>query len=89
LLEALAGLTYLIPTPFDRFLLRETPLLEYGASLVVVTSVIGEETLEAIARLRQRARKLTLVSLAAEPMPRLAGIDTIHLPAGIQVPSPA
>jgi uncharacterized protein (DUF58 family) len=88
LLEALAGLTYLIPTPFERFLLRETPLLEYGASLVVVTSVIGAETLDAISRLRQRARRLTLVSLAAAPTPRVAGIDMIHLPAGIQAPGP-
>ncbi len=86
LLEALAGLTYLIPTPFDRFLLRETPSLEYGASLVVVTSIINPETLEAIARLRQRARKLTLVSLAAEPAPPLARIDVLHLPTGVQPP---
>ncbi len=86
LLAALAGLSYLIPTPFDRFLLRETPSLEYGASLVVVTSIINPETLEAIARLRQRARKLTLVSLAAEPAPPLARIDVLHLPTGVQPP---
>ena len=83
LLEALAGLTYLIPTPFDRFLLRETPFLEYGASLVVITSVVDPETLDAIARLRRRARKLTLVSLASQPTPRAAGLDVIHLPAGV------
>lgn len=84
LLEALAGLTYLIPTPFERFLLRETPSLEYGASLVVVTAIVNPETLEAIARLRQRARKLTLVSLAAQPTPPLKGMDVLHLPAGVQ-----
>ncbi|MCJ7512918.1 MAG: DUF58 domain-containing protein [Anaerolineales bacterium] len=86
LLEALAGLTYLIPTPFDRFLLRETPFLEYGASLVVISAVLSPETLEAIARLRRRARKLTLVSLTADPVPRLRGIDVLHLPSGIPQP---
>ena len=83
LLEALAGLTYLVPTPFDRFLLRETPFLEYGASLVVITSVVDPGTLDAIARLRRRARRLTLVSLAVEPTPGAAGFDVIHLPAGV------
>jgi uncharacterized protein (DUF58 family) len=84
LLEALAGLTYLLPTPFERFLMQETPLLDYGASLVVISAVVTPDIMEALARLRARARRLTLVALTSDTQVGMKGIDLIPLPFGLE-----
>jgi uncharacterized protein (DUF58 family) len=82
ILEMLAAITGYVTTPMGRFLLRESPALPWGATLVVVTPVITDELLAAIDQLRAAGRQMVLISLAsaAEPPPNLAGIVTYHLP---------
>ncbi len=87
LLEALAGLTPIVTAPFERFLLRQAPHLEYGSLLVVVTAITPPELLEALMRLRARTRRTTLISLAEAPPGHIPGVQTVHLPLGAEVPA--
>ncbi len=80
LLEALAGVTPVVVTPFDRFLLREAPRLPYGATLVVVTALVSDALTETLVRLKRRGRRLILFSVAPEPPPELPGVRVIHRP---------
>jgi hypothetical protein len=63
-----------------RFLLRESPALPWGATLVVVTPILTDELVAALDQLRAAGRQIVLVSLAHEPPPNLAGILAYHLP---------
>ncbi len=80
LLEALAGLTPLVTVPFERFLLAQAPQLEYGSSLLVVTSLTSPALAETLVRLRCRCRRTTLISMAEEPPPVIPGVATFHQP---------
>ncbi|MCI0520007.1 MAG: DUF58 domain-containing protein [Chloroflexi bacterium] len=80
LLQALAGLTPLVVTSFDRFLVREAPRVPFGSTLVVLTSVTPPELMQCLAGLKKHERQLTLVSLAEEPPGQLAGIRCVHMP---------
>ena len=80
LLEALAGATPLITSPFARFLMREVPRLSYGATLMIVTSVTSPELLETLIRLRKHGRRIMLISLAAEAPPEIPGLWMVHAP---------
>ncbi len=81
MLEALAGLTPIVTSPFDRFLLAQAPKLEYGATLIVVSAVTPPALSEVLLRLRARSRRCTLVSLDETPPRSLPGIETLHWPA--------
>jgi len=80
ILEMLAAITGYVTTPMGRFLLRESPALPWGATLVVVTPIITDELVATLDQLRAAGRQIVLVTLAQEPPPNLAGIVTYHLP---------
>jgi uncharacterized protein (DUF58 family) len=80
-LEALAAVTSFSTTSIEHLLLSESPRLPWGATLVVVTTVVTEPLLTTLVRLRDVGRRLVLISLAQEPLKQeLPGILTYHLP---------
>ena len=85
-LELLAAVTGYVTISMDRFLLRSSPALPWGATLVVVTPVVTSELLASIYRLHAAGRRVVLVSLAQEPPPPMPGIVMHHLP-GEDAPS--
>ncbi len=80
LLTALAGVTPFVTGPFDRFLMVEVPRLPYGASLVILTGMMTPAIAEAIFRIKEHGRRVTLISFARQPTPRIPGIQAVHLP---------
>lgn len=80
ILEALAGLTPVVSGPFDRFLLREAPYLEYGSTLIVVTGVMPKSLQEALEKLKARSRKVVLVALTEDKPDFIPNVDIIHRP---------
>ena len=80
ILELLAAITGYVTMPMGRFLLRSSPALPWGATLVVVTPVVTEELLASILQLRLAGRHMVLVSLAQDAPPDLYGVVTHHLP---------
>lgn len=80
LLTALAGATLFVTSTFDRFLLRESPRLPFGATLVLITGQTSQELREAALRLRQRERRIVLLSFdERKPLP-IPGVTLIHRP---------
>ena len=79
-LAALAGVTPFTTSPFERYLLHSMPKVPYGATLVVITSVVTQELCEILLLLRRYRTHTTLLSLEATPPPDLPDIRTIHLP---------
>ena len=80
LLQSLAGVTSVVTSSFDRFLLREIPRIQYGATLIVLTTVITPELSSTLIQLKQHERKITLYSLGEDVPPEIPGIHTIHQP---------
>jgi uncharacterized protein (DUF58 family) len=80
LLQALAGVTSVVTANFERFLLKEVPRVQYGATLIILTAVTTPELASTLIQLRQHERRITLVSLAKEAPPFIPGIRTIHQP---------
>jgi uncharacterized protein (DUF58 family) len=80
LMEALAGVTPMVMVPFEEFLVKEMPKVYYGASLLVVTAVHPPALQDTLQSLRQHGRKVTMISLAKEPLPSTPGIEVLHLP---------
>ena len=78
--EMLAAVTGYVAISMDRFLLRISPTLPWGATLVVVTPVLTTELLAAMYRLHAAGRRMVLVSLAKDAPPTLPGVMTHHLP---------
>jgi uncharacterized protein (DUF58 family) len=80
LLQALSGVTSVVTSNFDRFLLREIPKVQYGATLIVITSIISSELSSTLIQLRQHERNLTLYYLGVDSPPIIPRILTIHKP---------
>jgi uncharacterized protein (DUF58 family) len=82
ILEALAAVSGLATSSIEDLLMKESPKLPWGATLVVVTAIVSEELVTTLLRLRDVGRRLVLVSLAKEPPPsrELEGILSYHLP---------
>jgi uncharacterized protein (DUF58 family) len=80
LLEALAGVTPVVTAQFERYLLREASRVPFGATLVIVTAITTSELGETLIRLKQRGRKITLVSFAQDPPPVIPRVHTVHIP---------
>ena len=80
LLQSLAGVTSVVTGNFDRFLLKEIPRIQYGATLIVLTTVITPELSSTLIQLKQHERKITLYSLGEDVPPEIPGIYTIHQP---------
>jgi len=83
ILEMLAGVTSFATASISRVLLRESPRLPWGATLVVVTAIVTDRLAEIMVNLRDAGRRLALISLEREPPPPLRGIASYHLsPSG-------
>jgi uncharacterized protein (DUF58 family) len=80
ILELLAAITGYVTVPMGRFLLRSSPALPWGATLVVVTPILTDELLASVIQLRSAGRQMVLVSLAKDSPPNLPGVLTHHLP---------
>jgi uncharacterized protein (DUF58 family) len=80
LLEALAGVTSVVTSPFERFLLREVPRIPYGSSLIVLTAVTTPELSETLIQIMRHERKITLFSVGLELPQVIPGIQLIHRP---------
>jgi uncharacterized protein (DUF58 family) len=80
LLQALAGVTSVVTGSFERFLLREIPRVQYGATVIILTAVTTPELASILIQLKQHERRITLYSLAEDAPPVIPGIHTIHQP---------
>ena len=80
-LEALAAVSSFATSSIHELLRRESPRLPWGATLVVVTSIVTDDLAAMILRLRDAGRRMALISLADEPPPQLDRIATYHLPS--------
>ena len=80
ILGLLAAITGYVTMPMGRFLLRASPALLWGATLVVVSPVVTDELLASIVQLRLAGRHMVLVSLSKDAPPDLYGVVTHHLP---------
>jgi uncharacterized protein (DUF58 family) len=80
-LEALAAVTSFATADIKDLLAAESPLLPLGATLVVVTTVVVEELVAQMLRLREAGRRLALVSMDPDFQGQdLPGITTYHIP---------
>ena len=80
LLEALSAVTPVITAQFERYLMKEIPRVPYGATLLIVTGVVTPELVEALLRMKQHGRRITLLSFAQEPPPFVPDVQIIHRP---------
>jgi uncharacterized protein (DUF58 family) len=81
ILESLAGITAFASLPIEEMVLRESPKLPWGATLVVVTAIAHDDLLAALLELDDAGREVVLFTLAEEPPRRaLPGILVYHLP---------
>jgi uncharacterized protein (DUF58 family) len=80
LLRALAGVSPVVVSRFESYLLREIPRVSYGATLLILTAVTSLELGEVLLRLKKHERKISLLSLAQEPPPSIPGLQCIHMP---------
>jgi uncharacterized protein (DUF58 family) len=83
-LEALAAVSYFVTAPIENLLRRERPGLPWGATLIVVTSLVTANQLAELLRLQQAGRRIALVSLDENwKPPVLPGIvvHQAHAPA--------
>jgi uncharacterized protein (DUF58 family) len=81
ILELLAAVTPFASAPIESLLLRESPRLPWGSTLLVVTAIAHDDLLAALLDLRRAGRKVALFTLAEAPPERtLPGITVYHLP---------
>jgi uncharacterized protein (DUF58 family) len=85
LLEAMAAVTSFTTSTIESLLLAESARLPWGATLIVVTSIVTQHLLAALVRLHGVGRRLVLVSLEDEPSVPYASLPSQilvhHLPA--------
>jgi hypothetical protein len=79
-LEALAAVTSFATMSIQDLLRRESPRLNWGATLVVVTAIVTDDLAAAILGLRDAGRRMALISTAEEPPPQIEQVATYHLP---------
>jgi uncharacterized protein (DUF58 family) len=79
-LQALAEITPFSTAPFERYLLKVTPEIPYGVTLVLLTALVTDELAETLLYIRRYRPHLTLISLAQDAPPDLPGIRCVHLP---------
>ena len=81
ILESLAGITSFASLPIELMLLRESPRLPWGATLLVVTAIAHDDLLATLLDLDEAGREVMLFTLAEEPPVRqMPGILVYHLP---------
>jgi hypothetical protein len=52
----------------------------YGATLVIVTSLVTPDLVESLAQLKRYRSHTALISLESTPPPEIPGVRTFHLP---------
>jgi uncharacterized protein (DUF58 family) len=80
LLSVLASVTPFAVGWFDRFLMKEMSRLPYGATVVIITGLVTPALVEAVMRLKEHGRRITLLSFGKDPLPTLSGINGFHYP---------
>jgi uncharacterized protein (DUF58 family) len=88
-LEALAAVSYYVTSPIETLLRRESTSLPWGATLILVTPLVTENLLAEMVRLQEVGRRLALVSLDENWIPRdLPGIMVrrAHVPSNAERP---
>jgi hypothetical protein len=86
LLGALAAVTEYATVSIDNMLQRESPILSWAATIVLVSAFVTDEMMVALARLSEAGRRVVLLALGEEPPPRPAGLMArsllvYHLPS--------
>jgi uncharacterized protein (DUF58 family) len=85
ILELLAAITPFATQPIEDMILRESPKLPWGATLLVVTAIAHADLLAALMDLNEAGRQVVLFTLAEEPpSQQLPGILVYHLPHLVQ-----
>jgi uncharacterized protein (DUF58 family) len=79
-LQALAGVTPFTTAPFERYLVHSMPRVPYGATLLIVTSVVTPQLSESLLLLRRYRTHTTLFSVSETPPPEIPGVRNIHIP---------
>lgn len=85
LLEALAGVTPVVTSPFETFLIKEIPRVPLGATLLIVTGIMKPELGEALYELKNHGRRITLLCFSEQPPEPVQGVRIYHLPFHEQV----
>lgn len=80
LLQALAGVTSFTSAPFERYLVSSLPKVPYGATLVIVTSLVTPELVDSLTQLKRYRAHTAMVSLEAKPPPEVPGVRNFHMP---------
>lgn len=80
LLQALAAVTSFTSAPFETYLVSSLPRVPYGATLVIVTSLVTPELVESLMQLKRYRSHTALISLESTPPPEIPGVRTFHLP---------
>ncbi|NCF64711.1 MAG: DUF58 domain-containing protein [Chloroflexi bacterium] len=84
ILEALAAVTEFATASIDVMMLRESPRLPWVSTIVLVTAVITDEIMVALARLQEAGRRVVLLSLADDsPAADVGQILTYHIASGV------
>lgn len=83
ILELLAAIQTLAAGQIEKMILEESPRLPWGATLLVVTTIVTEELMAALLELDSAGRQIVLFTLANTPPPSLqykTNILVYHLP---------
>jgi uncharacterized protein (DUF58 family) len=84
ILEGLAAVTEFATGSIENLMHRESRRLPWATTLVLVTAVINEDMLVTLIRLKEAGRRVTLISLAAEPPPQeVKGLLIYHVPPSL------
>ena len=79
LLETLARLDPFRQMSMGRLLYREMNTLPYGATVVVITALPGDEIYKALYQVQAKGHPVTLITVGEEPIQAPLGLDTHHL----------
>ncbi len=84
ILEALAAVREFATGGIELMMYRESPSLPWAATMVLVTSIVTDEMMVGLIRLREAGRRVVLVSLSEDAPPQhLGDILAYHIPADV------
>jgi uncharacterized protein (DUF58 family) len=83
-LEALAAVTEFATGSIEKMMMRTSPSLPWGSTIVLITAVVTEDMMVALIRLKEAGRRVVLISLAEEPPPKgLGNLLAYHIPSSV------
>lgn len=68
ILEALAAVTEFATSSIDVMMLRESPMLPWVSTIVLVTAVVNDEIIASLVRLQEAGRRVVLLSLTEDDL---------------------